>query len=78
MQAYGAKNYKMLGLVMQRAVLVCWGACIPISLFLSNSKPSLLLMSLPQEVVDGASRYLLLMTPALFANAISCVLNRYA
>ncbi|GAX72839.1 hypothetical protein CEUSTIGMA_g294.t1 [Chlamydomonas eustigma] len=76
-QAYGAQNYKMLGLVMQRALLVCWGACIPITLFLSHSKPALLLMSLPPEVADGASRYLLLMTPALFANALSSVLNRY-
>ena len=36
-QAYGAKDYKTLGDVLQRALLVCWVACIPVALLWSQS-----------------------------------------
>ncbi len=29
-QAYGAKNYKMLGILLQRAQVILWVLCIPI------------------------------------------------
>ena len=36
-QAYGARDYKALGEVLQRALLVCWVACIPVALLWSQS-----------------------------------------
>ncbi len=40
-QAFGAKNYRMLGLELQRATLICLVACIPISIFWQHSAPVL-------------------------------------
>jgi MATE family multidrug resistance protein len=31
-QAYGAGDYLALGEVLQRALLVCWAACVPVGL----------------------------------------------
>ena len=36
-QAYGARDYKALGEVLQRALLVCWVACVPVALLWSQS-----------------------------------------
>jgi len=30
-QAYGARSYKLLGVYLQRAQLICWTLCIPIA-----------------------------------------------
>lgn len=37
MQAYGAGEYGKLGMVLQRALAVCWAACIPLALAWANS-----------------------------------------
>lgn len=46
----------MLGLVLQRAVLICWVACVPISLFWTQAHRLLLLLHQEPEIVAGASR----------------------
>ena len=77
MQAFGAKNYKMLGLVMQRATLLCMICAAPIVFMWHNVTPLLELLGLPPEVVTGTARYLMLLSPALFLNALAGVLGKY-
>ncbi len=36
-QAYGAGEYSKLGLLLQRAVIVCWATCVPVALAWANS-----------------------------------------
>ncbi|KAG2444666.1 hypothetical protein HXX76_001410 [Chlamydomonas incerta] len=76
-QAYGAKNYPMLGLILQRALLICWAACVPIALFWSQADRLLMLLHQQPEIVAGACRYLHIATPALFLSAISSCVFRY-
>ncbi len=67
----------MLGLMMQRALLILWAVCVPLVAFLRNINPFLAMINLPPEVVEGASLYLRIVAPALFANAVSSVLSRW-
>lgn len=56
-QAFGAKNYKMLGTVLQRAVLIGWVACVPVSVLWLNMEPLLLRLGQDPEIVSGACRW---------------------
>ncbi len=55
-QAFGAENYPMLGLVLQRALLICWVACVPISVVWSQAHRLLSALGQAPEIVEGASR----------------------
>lgn len=55
-QAYGARSYRALGLVLQRAVLIVWLICIPISVLWSHAEPLLLLLGQPPAVAKGAAQ----------------------
>ncbi len=66
----------MLGLVVQRAMIVCLTACIPIITLWWNMESLLGLMHQSPEVAEGASRYLRLLSPALIASTVSNVLAR--
>ncbi|KAG1670897.1 hypothetical protein FOA52_000399 [Chlamydomonas sp. UWO 241] len=76
-QAYGAGRYKVLGLVAQRALIVCLAVCIPIIALWWNIEPLLLMLHQSPIVAGGAARYLQLMSPTLVVNCCLCVLNRY-
>ena len=54
-QAYGARSYKTLGLVLQRALLICWAICIPISLLWTHSEKLLLLLGQKPSIAAGAA-----------------------
>jgi MATE family multidrug resistance protein len=77
LQAFGAKDYKSLGLVLQRAMLVCWAACVPIVLGLMNSEPLLLHAGQQPEIAAGAAQYLRLLLPCLFTSTASECLRKY-
>lgn len=47
----------MLGLVLQRALLVCWAACVPITLMWQRVSVLLGLLHQAPEIVDGAARW---------------------
>jgi hypothetical protein len=44
LQAYGARRYSMLGVVLQRARLICWCACLPVAVLWNFMGPLLLLL----------------------------------
>jgi Na+-driven multidrug efflux pump len=54
-QAYGARSYKSLGLVLQRALLMCWVVCIPISVLWAYSEQVLLRLGQQPSIAAGAA-----------------------
>jgi len=76
-QAYGAKNYRMLGTVLQRATLVCWAACVPILLFYMHAAQILMMLGQSEEIAKGAARYLGIAGFTLLFSVVSTNNNRY-
>lgn len=56
LQAYGAGAYKRVGVVLQRALLVCWSVCLPICLMWLASHQLLLQLGQEPEIAALASR----------------------
>ncbi|KAF8062039.1 DTX2 [Scenedesmus sp. PABB004] len=76
-QAFGAGAYEEVGVVLQRALLVCWAVCIPVAALWLNSHALLLSLGQQPDIAALASRYLILCTPCLFiTTAMECV-RRY-
>ncbi|GAX80512.1 hypothetical protein CEUSTIGMA_g7950.t1 [Chlamydomonas eustigma] len=77
-QAYGARNYKALGEVLQRALLVCWMACIPVALLWSQSTPLMIAVGQDPAIATMAGRCVLMIAvgqdPAIATMAGRCVL----
>ncbi|MBA0566017.1 hypothetical protein Golob_010868, partial [Gossypium lobatum] len=65
-QAYGAKQWKLLGLTLQRTVLLLLSACIPISFMWVNMKAILLWCGQNQEISSVAHTFILFAIPDLF------------
>lgn len=76
-QAYGAKNYKMLGIYLQRAVLICCTIFFPIAIAWLQSESLLLAMGQKAEIVAGAAQYLTWLTPCLFISALTECAKRF-
>ena len=55
-QAYGAKNYKTLGDVLQRALLVCCMACLPVALLWSQSTALMVAAGQDPAIAEMAAR----------------------
>ncbi|PPR91218.1 hypothetical protein GOBAR_AA29462 [Gossypium barbadense] len=65
-QAYGAKQWKLLGLTLQRTVLLLLSASIPISFMWVNMKAILLWCGQNQEISSVAHTFILFAIPDLF------------
>ena len=77
-QAFGARRFQLIGLVMQRAMIVCLVTSAVIILGLWwNIEPILIFLHQDREVADGAGRYLRILSPSLLGSAVSSVLSRY-
>ena len=57
-QAYGAKNYRLVGLYFQRALLIGLLLCLPIIALCLNAEPILILIHQDSEVAAVAGMYL--------------------
>ncbi|KAL3689690.1 hypothetical protein R1sor_015999 [Riccia sorocarpa] len=68
-QAYGAKEYRLMGIFLQRAVVVLSLVCIPISILWWNMAPFLKLIGQDPVISDAAQEYIRLLIPTLFAYA---------
>ncbi|XP_022772264.1 protein DETOXIFICATION 48-like [Durio zibethinus] len=64
-QAYGAKQWKLLGLTLQRTVLLLLSASIPISFMWFNMKTILLWCGQDQEISSVAHTFILFSIPDL-------------
>lgn len=65
-QAYGAKQWKLLGLTLQRTVLLLLSTSIPISFMWLNMKNILLWCGQDQEISSMAHTFILFSIPDLF------------
>ncbi|KAJ9186895.1 hypothetical protein P3X46_002415 [Hevea brasiliensis] len=65
-QAYGAKQWKLLGLTLQRTVLLLLSTSIPISFMWLNMKRILLWCGQDQEISSMAHTFILFSIPDLF------------
>ncbi|KAE8659213.1 hypothetical protein F3Y22_tig00116964pilonHSYRG00338 [Hibiscus syriacus] len=65
-QAYGAKQWKILGLTLQRTVLLLLSASIPISFMWVYTKTILLWCGQNQEISSAAHTFILFSIPDLF------------
>lgn len=69
-QSYGAKQYHMVGIHMQRAMFVLLLVCIPLSLIWANTSPILQALGQHPLISTEAGTYARFMIPSLFGYAI--------
>ncbi|KAJ7979494.1 Protein DETOXIFICATION [Quillaja saponaria] len=69
-QSYGAKEYHMLGIHMQRAMIVLLLVCIPLASIWANAGQILLFFGQDPEISAEAGRYARFMIPSIFAYAL--------
>nr|CAD1838199.1 unnamed protein product [Ananas comosus var. bracteatus] len=66
-QSYGAKQYYMLGIHKQRAMLVITLACVPLAFLWAQTSQILVLCGQRPKIAAEAGRYARCMIPSLFA-----------
>ncbi|GLT70674.1 hypothetical protein SLA2020_427360 [Shorea laevis] len=76
-QAFGAKRYKLLGLTLQRTILLLILTSIPISILWLNMKRILLLCGQDESIATEAQSYLLFSLPDLLAQSLLHPLRIY-
>ncbi|XP_021735916.1 protein DETOXIFICATION 49-like [Chenopodium quinoa] len=69
-QAFGAKRYKLLGLVMQKTILLLLLASIPISFLWLNMRKILLFCHQDENIANEAQSYILFTLPDLIAQSL--------
>ncbi|PKU75240.1 MATE efflux family protein DTX1 [Dendrobium catenatum] len=75
-QSFGAQNYKMVGLYLQRAMVICVLISIPLAFGTAFSGRILILLRQVPEISMAAESYARLMIPSLFAfGLIQCILK---
>ncbi|XP_071691079.1 protein DETOXIFICATION 16-like [Rutidosis leptorrhynchoides] len=76
-QAYGAKQYHMLGIEMQRAMLTLTIVSIPIACIWFYTTTIFIHLGQDQEISIGAGIFMQWMIPSLFAYGLLQCLNRF-
>ncbi|KAL1834857.1 hypothetical protein ACET3Z_004508 [Daucus carota] len=76
-QAFGAKRFKLLGLVMQRTILLLLLVSIPIAFLWCNMKKILIFCGQEDEISSQAQLYILYSLPDLFAQCLLHPLRIY-
>ncbi|XP_050218409.1 protein DETOXIFICATION 16-like isoform X3 [Mercurialis annua] len=76
-QSYGAKQYHMLGIHLQRAMIVLLLVSIPLAFIWANAGEILLFFRQDPEISAEAGRYAHFMIPSIFAFAIQECLVRF-
>lgn len=66
-QSYGAKQYSMMGIHMQRAMLILVIVSIPLAIIWLNTGPILLFLGQDHDISDKAGEYACFLVPSLFA-----------
>jgi len=76
-QAYGANKYEMLGIYMQRAIIVLTITGIPLTVVYIFCKPILLLLGEPPEVASVAAMFVYGLIPQIFAYAVNFPIQKF-
>ena len=76
-QAWGARNYRALGVTLQKAVVTTLATSLAVCLLWAHMEWLMLAVGQQPRIAAGAARFLLLATPALmFAGMFECI-KRY-
>lgn len=70
-QAWGAREYRTCGVVLQRGVLIGVVMSIPIILFWAHIEPLLLLLGQSPAIVAQSVPYLICISPLLLVTALA-------
>ncbi|XP_019420464.1 PREDICTED: protein DETOXIFICATION 16-like [Lupinus angustifolius] len=76
-QSYGAKQHSMLGIHMQRAMLILMIFSIPLAIIWANTRSILIALGQDPEISAEAGKYSQLMIPSIFAYGLLQCLNRF-
>ncbi|KAK0586382.1 hypothetical protein LWI29_006005 [Acer saccharum] len=76
-QSYGAKQYRLMGIHMQRAMLVLLIVSIPLAFIWANTKSLLILAHQDPQISEEAGIYAQFMIPSLFAYGLLQCLIRF-
>ncbi|KAJ7534092.1 hypothetical protein O6H91_13G079300 [Diphasiastrum complanatum] len=76
-QAFGSKNWSLIGLSLQRTILILLCACIPIGLLWLNLERILLFLGQEASITAVAGTYCFYMLPDLIANSMLQPLRVY-
>lgn len=76
-QAFGAKRYTLIGLSLQRTVLLLFLTSIPIALLWVNMKTILIFFGQDEAIATQAQSYLIYSIPDLFAQSLLHPLRLY-
>jgi MATE family multidrug resistance protein len=76
-QAFGSKNWEVIGHTLQRTILILLTACIPISLLWINLQEILLQLGQDSEITKVATIYCLYSLPDLLTNSLLQPLRVY-
>lgn len=66
-QAYGARQFHMLSIHMQRAMVVLLLVSIPLAIIWANTRPILIACGQQKDIAEEAGLYARFMIPSLFA-----------
>ncbi|KAG8388008.1 hypothetical protein BUALT_Bualt02G0080400 [Buddleja alternifolia] len=69
-QSYGAKQYHMLGIHMQRAMFVLLLVCMPLAVIWANTAPILSALGQDVSIATEAGKYARFMIPSIFGYGI--------
>lgn len=76
-QAYGAKNYDMLGIYLQRSTILLMLTGIPLTLIYVFSKPILLLLRESETIASAAAIFVYGLIPQIFAYAANFPIQKF-
>ncbi|KAK4735874.1 hypothetical protein R3W88_010135 [Solanum pinnatisectum] len=75
-QSYGAKQYHMLGIHMQRAMIILSLVSVPLAVIWANTGPILKFLGQDPSISDEAGQYALYFIPGVFAyGLLQCVVR---
>ncbi|KAI7751048.1 hypothetical protein M8C21_032068, partial [Ambrosia artemisiifolia] len=76
-QAYGAHQYEMLGVYLQRSTILLMATAIPLMFLYIFSKPLLLLIGQSPEIAAAASLFIYGLIPQIFAYAANFPIQKF-
>lgn len=76
-QAYGANKYEMLGVYMQRAIIVLTITGIPLTVVYIFCEPILLLLGEPAELASAAAVFVFGLIPQIYAYAVNFPIQKF-
>jgi multidrug resistance protein, MATE family len=76
-QAYGAQKYGMLGVYLQRSMVLLMATGIPLTVIYGFSKPLLILLGESPEIASAAAIFVYGLIPQIFAYAANFPIQKF-